>query len=71
MEAQAHCKSRHMTLFQFGTQPSMYHRVAVDDDFLLEKYYETATDVGDAIYLGLKRNSEVILLKIYRRLTCL
>ena len=64
-EAQQQCQSNNMTLFQYGTQPSMYNQIRYFDDFLHKKYYETATHIGEAIYLGLKRNSKVNIFDIY------
>ena len=43
----------------------MYNQIRYFDDFLHKKYYETATHIGEAIYLGLKRNSKVNIFDIY------
>ena len=47
-----------MTLFQYDSEDKFYkHRQ--NADHLLKIFYETQTDFGEFIFLGLKRNNEV------------
>ena len=57
-DAQQHCEAENMTLFQYDSEDKLY-TPAGNMDYLMKALFETATDFGDFVFLGLKQNQQV------------
>ena len=50
-----------MTLFQYDSEDK-YDAVSDLVDYHMRAFFETTTDIGDVVFLGLKRNEQVLTL---------
>ena len=57
-EAQHHCGSQNMTLFQYDNDDKFYKDGDIID-YLVKAFIDTGTELGDVVFLGLKRNKVV------------
>ena len=57
-EAQHICEVDNMTLFQYDSEDK-YDEVSDLVDYHIRAFFETTTDIGDVVFLGLRRNKQV------------
>ena len=62
-DAQNLCEAENMTLFQYDNPDKHGNRPTADPiDYLMKSFFESATELGDVVFLGLQRNLQVFKL---------